>query len=151
MRLAIVVSRFNEGITTRMREMAVRHAEERGAEVASVVEVPGAMELPLAVDRLLAQEDIDGAVALGAVVQGETRHDEVILHAVAAEIARIAVARGKPVGFGVTGPGMTWEQAEARIDYAARAVDAVIQMHALATGESLRAVGRGTAGGDRRS
>ena len=131
MRLALVVSRFNPEVTMPMRDLAVRRAEEKGAEVVSIVEVPGTMEVPLALDRLLSHDDIDGAVVLGAVIQGETRHDEVIVHAVAAEVARISVKRGKPVGFGITGPGMTLEQAEARVGYAERAVDAAVQMHAL--------------------
>ena len=131
MRLALVVSRFNEAITLPMRDMALKRAEEKGVEVVSVVEVPGTMEVPLAVDRLLASEDVDGVVALGAVVQGETKHDEVILQAVATEIARLSVAHRKPVGFGITGPGMTWEQALARVDYAVRAVDAALHMHGL--------------------
>ena len=128
MRLAVVVARFNEAITSKMRDLAVAHAERKGAEVVAVVEVPGTMEVPLALSRLLARADVDAAVALGAVVQGETRHDEVILHAVAAEVARLSVSSGKPVGFGITGPGMTWEQAEARVDYAVRAVDAALAM-----------------------
>ncbi|HKZ47546.1 MAG TPA: 6,7-dimethyl-8-ribityllumazine synthase, partial [Thermoplasmata archaeon] len=111
MRLAVVVARFNEAITSKMRDLAVAHAERKGAEVVAVVEVPGTMEVPLALSRLLAREDVDAVVALGAVVQGETKHDEVILHAVAAEVARLSVSSGKPVGFGITGPGMTWEQA----------------------------------------
>jgi len=131
MRLALVVSRFNSEVTFPMRDLALRRAREKGVEVVSVIEVPGAMEVPLSLDRLLSQDDIDGAVVLGAVIQGETKHDEVIVQAVAAEVARISVRHGKPVGFGITGPGMTQAQAEARVGYAERAVDAAVQMHGV--------------------
>jgi len=129
-RLAIVVARFNAELTGQMRELAVNRAVLRGAEVVALLEVPGTMEIPLALSRILQRADVDAAVVLGAVVQGETRHDEVIVHAVAAEVARLSVAHDKPVGFGITGPGMTWEQAEARVDYAERAVDAALGLHA---------------------
>jgi len=61
MRLALVVSRFNPEVTMPMRDLAVRRAEAKGAEVVSIVEVPGTMEVPLALDRLLSHDDIDGA------------------------------------------------------------------------------------------
>ena len=130
MRLAIVVSRFNGELTGRMRDLAVKRAEAKGAEVVALLEVPGTMEVPLALSRLLQRSDVDAAVVLGAVVQGETRHDEVIVQAVASEVARLSVVHDKPVGFGITGPGMTWKQAEARVGYAERAVDAALDLHA---------------------
>jgi len=134
MRLAIVASRFNAEVVDLMLERAVARAKELGLRVAAVVRVPGAFEIPPAVQQLLQRSDVDGAVALGAVITGETKHDEVIMAAAVQALMDIGLATGKPVGLGITGPGMTDEQAMARIDAAARAVDAAKTMHDLLRG-----------------
>ncbi len=134
MRLAIVASRFNAEVVDRMVDRALARAKELGLEVATVVRVPGAFEIPAAVQPLLRRGDIDGAVALGAVITGETKHDEVIMAAAAHALLDLGLRSGKPIGLGITGPGMTDEQAAARIDAAARAVDAAKAMHDLLRG-----------------
>jgi 6,7-dimethyl-8-ribityllumazine synthase len=131
MRLAVVASRFNPEVTDLMLDRALERAKELGLDVSLVVRVPGAFEIPLAVERLLGRSDVDGAVAVGAVIKGETLHDEVIMQAMARGLMDVGLRAGKPVGLGVTGPGMTDEQAIARIDAAARAVDAAKAMHDL--------------------
>jgi 6,7-dimethyl-8-ribityllumazine synthase len=65
---------------------------------------------------------------IGAVIKGETLHDEVIAHAIANIAAKLAVQFDKPVALGITGPGMTDEQAAARIDNAKNAVEAVVRV-----------------------
>ncbi len=77
---------------------------------------------------MLARKDIDAVVLIGAVIKGDTLHDEVIMHATAQAAAQLAAQTGKPVGFGVTGPGMTREQAIDRIDNARNAVESVIKL-----------------------
>ncbi len=134
MRLAIVASRFNEEVVDSMVERALERAKQRGLQVTTVVRVPGTFEIPLAVQRLLERSDVDAAVALGAVIQGETKHDEVIMHAAADALMGIGLRTGKPVGLGITGPGMTYKQAKARVDAASRAVDAAKSMHDLLHG-----------------
>ena len=67
-------------------------------------------------------------VLLGAVIKGQTQHDEVITHATAAAALRLAIKHEKPVGLGITGPGMTHEQAMERLDNAKNAVEAVVRM-----------------------
>ncbi len=134
MRLAVVASRFNAEVVDLMVERALARAKELDLKVTTVVRVPGTFEVPQAVQRLLERGDVDGAVALGAVITGETKHDEVILHAAADALMEIGLRTGKPVGLGITGPGMTDEQAMARIDAAARAVDAAKAMHDLLKG-----------------
>lgn len=134
MRLAIVASRFNQEIVDSMVERAIDRARELGLKVTTVVRVPGTFEVPLAVQRLLERSDVDGAVALGAVIKGETKHDEVITQAAADALIEVSLRTGKPVGLGITGPGMTYNQAKARIDAAARAVDAANSMHDLLHG-----------------
>lgn len=134
MRLAIVASQFNREIVDAMVERALGRAKELGLQVTTVVRVPGTFEVPPAVQRLLERTDVDGAVALGAVIQGETKHDEVIMQTAAAALMEIGLRTGKPVGLGITGPAMTYKQAKARIDAAARAVDAARAMHELLRG-----------------
>ncbi len=134
MRLVIVASRFNGEVVDPMVERALQRAAELDVKVTTVVRVPGAFEIPPAVQRLLERSDVDGAVALGAVITGETKHDEVIMHAVVPALLDIGLRTGKPVGLGITGPGMTERQAKARIAYAARAVDAAKTMHDVLRG-----------------
>lgn len=131
MRLAIVAARFNQDVTDLMLDRALGRAKELGLDVTHVVRVPGAFEIPSAVRRLLERPDVDGAVALGAVIKGETLHDEVIMNAAAQGLMDVGLRTGKPIGLGITGPGMTDEQALARVDAAARAVDAAKSMHDL--------------------
>lgn len=134
MRLAIVASRFNHEVVDPMVERALERAQEQGLQVTTVVRVPGTFEIPIAVQRLLERSDVDAAVALGAVIKGETKHDEVIMQSAADALMEIGLRTGKPVGLGITGPGMTYKQAKARIDAASRAVDAAKSMHDLLRG-----------------
>lgn len=128
MRIALAASEFNAPIPDRMLEVAKARAAKLGVEVVTVVRVPGVWELPLAVKSLLARDDVDAVVAIGAVVKGKTEHDELIARTVALSLMFAQVDARKPVGLGITGPGMTWAQAEARIANAARAVDAAVRM-----------------------
>ena len=130
MKIAIVVSEFNYDITSMMAERAKQHVNFLGHEVADEVMVPGVYDMPLAVKRLLTRKEIDGAVALGAVIEGETDHDEVVIQHAARKLADLAVDHDKPVGFGLTGPGMSRLQAEKRIERAKSAVEACVKMAA---------------------
>jgi 6,7-dimethyl-8-ribityllumazine synthase len=128
-RIGIVCSRFNQEITERMLEVALRHASDRSALVLKVLHVPGAYDIPFAVQKLLEQPNIDGVATLGAIVQGETGHDEVIARAVAGQLLRLSLRFRKPVSLGITGPRMTYQQAKARtVPAAIRSIDAVLQM-----------------------
>lgn len=130
MRIGIVRARFNEKYTREMLETAEQRARERDLEVVEVVNVPGSHEVPVAAEKLLARDDIDGVVALGAVIRGGTDHDEVIAHNVSKELLELSTRHGKPVGFGIIGPGVSWAQVAKRTDrYAEGAVDAVADTH----------------------
>src|SRR5437879_5479547 len=113
---------------------ALARAKERGIRVTSVVRVPGTFEIPLAVRRLLERADVDAAVAIGAVIKGETSHDEALMAAVPKALLDVQRDTRKPVGLGITGPGMTDEQAMARVDKGAEAVDVALAMHELLRG-----------------
>lgn len=128
MNIGIVVSEFNFDITMMMLERAKAHAEFLGANVTEVVKVPGVFDMPLAVKRLAKREDIQGVVTLGAVIEGETEHDDVVIQHASRKIADLALEYDKPIGLGITGPGMSRLQAEARIERAKAAVESVVKM-----------------------
>lgn len=127
-RIAIVVAEFNYDVTYLMLQKALSHADFLGVKVSYVVKVPGSFEIPLAVSKLLSRDDVDAVVTLGAVIQGETKHDEVVAHQAARKIMDLAVQYGKPVSLGIIGPGATRMQALERVeDYARRAVEAAVK------------------------
>jgi 6,7-dimethyl-8-ribityllumazine synthase len=128
LKIALVVSDFNFDVTSLMAERARRHAEFLGAEAIRVVHVPGVFDMPLAVKRLLKRKDIDGVVMIGAVIKGDTNHDELIAAATAAAAVDLTLEFDKPVGLGVTGPGMDRLQALDRIDNAKNAVESVVRL-----------------------
>jgi len=128
MKIAMVVSEYNYDITMPMLEQAKQHAQFLGADVTKVVQVPGVYDMPLVVKRLCARKDVDGVVCLGAVVEGETEHDDIVISNAARKLADLATETGKPVGMGITGPGMSRLQAEARITRAKAAVEAVVKL-----------------------
>ena len=128
-RLGIVVAEFNYDVTYLMLQKALNHAKFLGAEVAYVFKVPGTFEVPLAVRKLLKMPEVDGVVALGAVIQGETKHDELVAQQAARKILDLGVEFGKPVALGIIGPGASRMQALERVeDYARRAVEAAVKM-----------------------
>jgi len=127
-RIGIVVSEFNYDVTMMMLERAKEHARFLGVDVAKIIKVPGVFDIPLALKKLLQDMSIDGAVALGAVIQGETKHDEVIMQQASRKIMDLALEYEKPIGLGITGYGMSRLQAQARIDRAKQAVEAVVKM-----------------------
>lgn len=127
--IGIVVSEFNREITERMGKRAINYAISKKIKIKKIVGVPGAYDVPLAAKKLLMDKEIAGVIALGAIVKGETMHDEVIASATAKTLQELALEFRKPVILGIIGPGATHEQAMARADeYAKRAVDAAIKM-----------------------
>ena len=102
-RVAIVVARFNETITSRLLDGARRTLAEHGVgeDRVDVAWVPGAFEIPTVAKRLAASGRYVAVICLGAVIRGETSHDQHINRAVSGELARLGVESGMPVIFGV--------------------------------------------------
>ncbi|MEM1514309.1 MAG: 6,7-dimethyl-8-ribityllumazine synthase [Candidatus Thermoplasmatota archaeon] len=125
-KIGIVVSEFNYDITMMMLERAKEHANFLGAKVVKILKVPGVFEIPLAIKSII--DDVDGVVAIGTVIQGETKHDEVVMHNACRKIIDLSVEYTKPVGLAITGHGISRLQAEERIDRAKEAVEAVVKM-----------------------
>ena len=126
MNIAIIVAEFNEKVTSRMYEVAIEHAKKLKLDIKYTSKVPGIFDMPLVIDKLLEKKDVDGVVTLGAVIKGQTKHDEVIANSTARNIARLSLKHQKPVSLGISGPGMSERQAYARIRVVAEnAVNAV--------------------------
>ena len=127
-RVAIVASEYNYDVTLLMLERAKEEIDFLGATAGPVVKTPGVYDIPLAVQALFRREDVDAVVALGAVIEGETQHDEVVMNQAARKLTDLSVEFGKPLGLGISGPGETRLQAQDRIENAANAVRAVVKM-----------------------
>ena len=103
-KIAIVVARFNSFIVESLLSGAVDTLQRVGniaAEDITVVRIPGAFELPLAVQRVAASKKYDAIVALGAVIRGGTPHFEYVSGECVKGIAQVAMQFDLPVAFGV--------------------------------------------------
>ena len=102
-RVAIVVSRYNDSITTKLLDAAVSTLQADGLDDAAldVAWVPGAWEIPLIVQRLARSQLYAAVVALGAVIRGETTHDQHINRQVGDSLGKIALDTDVPILFGI--------------------------------------------------
>ena len=114
-RFAVVVSRFNETLTSRLLDGAVRTLAENGVseDQIDVFWVPGAFEIPTVAARLAGGGRYVALICLGVVIRGETTHDQHINRAVSTALAELGARHGLPVIFGVLTCN-TLEQAIAR-------------------------------------
>ena len=129
MRLGIVASRFNEDISAALLEQARAAARKAGVEH-EVVSVPGALEIPLALQWMAQSGRFDALVALGAVIRGETYHFQIVAEHSARGVMDVALDFGVPVANGI----LTTEdeaQAKARLGKGAEAVQVALEMAKL--------------------
>ncbi len=129
MRLGIVASRFNEALASKLLARAEQEAKKLGAQ-SSTVSVPGALEIPVALQWMAKSGKYDALVALGCVIRGDTYHFEVVANESARGLMDVALDSGLPIANGI----LTTEdetQAEARLDKGAEAVRVAIEMAKL--------------------
>lgn len=100
LKIGIVTAQFNSEITERLEEGARSTLLAAGVQI-TAVQVPGAIEIPLACQALLLDGDCDGVVALGAVIRGETSHYDYVCNSVERGITQLMLATRRPIGFGV--------------------------------------------------
>jgi 6,7-dimethyl-8-ribityllumazine synthase len=130
MRVGIVLSRFNPEIGELLLKGAMRALQDAGVREsqAVIVAVPGALESPLALQRMAQAGDYDALVALGAVIRGETYHFEIVANESAAGVASVQLEFGIPIGNGILTTD-TEEQARERAEVKGRdATLAAIEM-----------------------
>ncbi|KAB2969456.1 MAG: 6,7-dimethyl-8-ribityllumazine synthase [Thermoanaerobaculia bacterium] len=110
LRVGVVASRFNPEVVERLLDGALAALESHGVARSDieVVRVPGAWEIPLALEALAARGGLDALVALGAVIRGETAHFEYVAGECSRGVAEVGRGRRVPIGFGV----LTCETAE---------------------------------------
>jgi 6,7-dimethyl-8-ribityllumazine synthase len=113
LRVGIVRSRFNERIGVAMLEACRERLAELRVTALTVVTVPGALEAPLALQKLANTEKYDALIALGAVIRGETRHFETVANESASGLMQVQLDSGIPVANGILTTD-TEKQAEAR-------------------------------------
>jgi len=129
MRIGIVASRFNEEITGQLLERARAEARKLGVE-ATVLQVPGALEIPVALQWMAQSGRYDALVAVGAVIRGDTYHFQVVANESARGVSEVALESGVPVANAI----LTIDdeaQANARLDKGAEGVRAAVEMAKL--------------------
>jgi len=120
-----VTAEFNQEVTSKMLDVALEKAKSLKLNIKFNCKVPGIFDMPILIDALLQKKNVDAVVTLGAVIKGQTKHDELIANTVARSLTELAIKYQKPVILGITGPGMTERQAQARIrPVAERAIEA---------------------------
>lgn len=127
MKIGIVLANYHSELTEKMLEKAKQKAKKLEVNVENIVKVHGAYDTPLPTKRLLQKEEIDAVIVLGAIIKGETDHDQVIANSTAITLQKLSTKYEKPVTLGISGPGMTSKQAFERIEYGANAVEAAHQ------------------------
>jgi 6,7-dimethyl-8-ribityllumazine synthase len=129
MRIGIVASRFNEEITGQLLERASAEARKLGVE-ATVLQVPGALEIPVALQWMAQSGRYDALVAVGAVIRGDTYHFQVVANESARGVSEVALESGVPVANAI----LTLDdeaQAKARLDKGAEGVRVAVEMAKL--------------------
>lgn len=112
-----------------MLDVALEKIKTLKLNIAYTCKVPGVFDMPVVVDTLLAKKNVDAVITLGAVIKGQTKHDELIANITAARLSKLSLKHKKPVSFGISGPGMAERQAFARIrPVAEKAVDAAVKV-----------------------
>jgi 6,7-dimethyl-8-ribityllumazine synthase len=129
MRLGIVASQFNEEITAPLLERARAEARKLGVE-SVVIQVPGALEIPLALQWMAQSGRYDALVAVGAVIRGDTYHFEVVANESARGVSEVALESGLPVANAILTTD-TEAQAKARLDKGAEGVRVAVEMAKL--------------------
>jgi 6,7-dimethyl-8-ribityllumazine synthase len=133
MRLGIVASRFNEALCAQLLERAKAEAAKLGVRDVVVHRVPGALEIPLALQWLAQTGRFDCLAAIGCVVRGDTYHFEIVANESARGVMDVALESGIPVANGILTTD-TEAQAEARLDKGAEAVRVAIELARLRAG-----------------
>ena len=127
--IAIVAGSYHKESVEKMVEKAKAIASDNNLIVEEVNWVPGSMEVPLQIKRLFLRDSIDGAVVLGIIENGETKHGLVMGKAVIDSLLNLQLASMKPIGFGIIGPGAKPEHIDDRLlPYAENAMLALSEM-----------------------
>ena len=120
-KIAFVLGSFHKTFIEQMLAAARDEASKHNLEIVEEVWVPGSIEKPLAIKRLLMRDDVDGVATLGIIERGETKHGLVMGEVVYDAIIRLQLEFMKPIGLGILGPEILPSQIPSRLDSHARA------------------------------
>ena len=124
--VAIVAGSYHKDKIEKMVEIVKSLSAENDLLIEETCWVPGSMELPLQIKRLLLRESIEGVIVLGIIEKGETDHGLVMGQAVIRQLIKFQTKKGKPIGVGIIGPGAEPNQIDERIEmHAENAIMAV--------------------------
>ena len=127
--VAVILGSFHKDESMEMLDEVKQYASQNNVNITEEVWVPGSMEKPLALKMLLSREDIDGAVVLGIIEKGETKHGFVMASSVVSAIVNLQLEFMKPVGVGILGPEIVPSQIPCRVrPYAKAAISAMDTM-----------------------
>lgn len=127
--IAIVLGEFHKDKLEKMLSAAQKQAAESDLNITKIIWVPGALEKPLALDKLLQHQEIHGAIALGIIERGETKHGLIMGETVTKAIVDLQLKHQKPIGMGIIGPEVFPSQIDPRLEsYAKKAIKAVASM-----------------------
>ncbi|MEZ5739604.1 MAG: 6,7-dimethyl-8-ribityllumazine synthase [Burkholderiaceae bacterium] len=131
--IGIVQSRFNESVTNGLRDACVAELLALGVSADDIVicSVPGALEIPAALQSLARQQTFDALIALGAVIRGETYHFEIVSNESAAGIARVGLDFGVIIANGVLTTESDEQAMERVAEKGADAARAAVEMSNL--------------------
>ena len=130
MKIAAVCGSFHKKEIESMLEYALDEAKKHSIEISEVIWVPGSMEVPLALNRVIA--NYDAAICLGIIEKGETLHGSAMGNAVIKSVVDLQLTHNKPIGLGIIGPGAEAHHIEPRLEPHARAaVNAVYVMNQM--------------------
>lgn len=103
-RIVVVAARWNEMVVDSMIEGATAALKERGIDEFELVRVPGCWEIPVIISERFSRGEVNGAVALGCIMKGETMHAELLATDVSRVLMDLQLAYEKPIGWGVLTP-----------------------------------------------
>ena len=124
--IAIVCGSYHKTEIERMLNLARDQAEKENLKIVEVIWVPGAMEVPLALSRVMNNPEIHGAACLGIIEKGSTQHGLAMGQAVLSSIIDLQLETNKPIGLGIIGPGAEPQHIEPRLEPHARAAISAI-------------------------
>ena len=125
LRIGIVQARFNAPVTNKLAESCIAELQTLGVEIKHIrhITVPGALEVPIALQALARSRDYDALIALGCIIRGETYHFELVANESGAGVTRVALDNDVPIAnavLTVENDAQAWERAEEKGRDAAR-------------------------------
>ena len=125
LRIGIVQARFNAPVTNKLAESCIAELQTLGVEIKHIrhITVPGALEVPIALQALARSRDYDALIALGCIIRGETYHFELVANESGAGVTRVALDNDVPIAnavLTVENDAQAWDRAEEKGRDAAR-------------------------------